>query len=245
MLSIPPPDNDLSVTILRDIFGPVWDYVFHGTTTVGAPGTAGGIINVLFEIMGYVMSFSLGLVILVIMLLAIIHTANQGEPLGKNMDTFWTPVKAAVSMLLVWPLPSLGGYSLIHALIVLMVGISVSTANFMFSKVNEHFAQYGTLMPMSNAQPSNAVMRQILMSETCTKVVNRELDPYGLHIYRIAKRPSSTGKLVLYYGSDASMKSFPECGMVVLDCKEIKNVAETSGTWLDQLKKHVGTSPVS
>ena len=104
--------DDLAFWLLTQMFGNfIWDVWEENN-----PGTEGaGSVTLLTVMLGYmnVVAFALALILMGFVLLsALINTAQDGVPLGRDVDTFWMPVRNGLAMVLMVPVTGIGGGSL-------------------------------------------------------------------------------------------------------------------------------------
>lgn len=124
------PCTDVSVGVLQWIFGPVIEKL----TTGADPDTVDASVSVLASIFSVFNSGLLvvaSLIVSYVAVMGVTQTASEGEAMGRNWSSLWTPVRivAGGSVLL----PSTSGFSFIQ-LIVLMFGLwGVGFANSLFN----------------------------------------------------------------------------------------------------------------
>ena len=96
-------ENDLSIKLLNEIFGPNW-------TTVA---TIGNTDSLLFELLNDFNKVVLTVVVLSFMwtmAMASANTANEGKPLGEKFSTMWVPIRAMLGVSFL--VPVFGGLSM-------------------------------------------------------------------------------------------------------------------------------------
>ena len=114
-----PPADDVSVGMLKSIFGPVVDVLISGAD----PNTVSAASSVIATLFGY---FNSGILVVAaviagyVMSMGAINTATDGEAFGKAWSAVWTPVRFVGGGAVL--LPSASGYSFIQ-MIVLMLSI--------------------------------------------------------------------------------------------------------------------------
>lgn len=111
--------TDHSVDMLRSIFGPVIDALVTGAD----PDTVSAASNVIATMMGFFNSGILIVGTLIVSYVAImgtLNTANDGEVMGRNWSSLWTPVRIVAGGAVL--LPTASGYSFIQ-LVVLMFAL--------------------------------------------------------------------------------------------------------------------------
>jgi hypothetical protein len=120
--------SDKSVGWYNDIFGVGWESILDSGST--STGGAGATIEHLFISFSSVITALVMVFVGYIVMVGVIGTAQEGEPLGKRYSTLWVPLRAAVGVSLLVPLPW-AKYSLLQALILKFIYISILGANFL------------------------------------------------------------------------------------------------------------------
>jgi conjugal transfer/type IV secretion protein DotA/TraY len=118
--------TDRSVSMLRDIFGPVIDALVQGTD----PNTVSASANVIATMMSFFNSGILvigSLIVSYIAVMGITNTAADGEAMGKSWSSLWTPVRIVAGGAVL--LPTASGYSFIQLVVLLFSLWGVGFAN--------------------------------------------------------------------------------------------------------------------
>jgi hypothetical protein len=108
--------TDRSVSMLRDIFGPVIDALVSGVD----PNTVAASANVIATLMSFFNSGILvigSLIVSYVAVMGITNTANDGEAMGKSWSSLWTPVRIVAGGAVL--LPTASGYSFIQLVVLL------------------------------------------------------------------------------------------------------------------------------
>lgn len=118
--------SDASINMLRDVFGSIIDALISGADPNSI--TAGG--NLLASLMSYYNMGILvvaGLIVTYVAIMGTVNTANDGEALGQNWSTVWTPMRiiAGGGVLL----PSASGFSFVQIAVLLFTLWGVGFAN--------------------------------------------------------------------------------------------------------------------
>lgn len=121
--------TDVSVGILEWIFGPVVAILTQG----GDPDTIDASASVIASILSVFNSGLLvvaSLIVSYIAVMGVTNTANEGEAMGRNWSSLWTPVRvvAGGSVLL----PTTSGYSFIQLVVMMFALWGVGFANSLF-----------------------------------------------------------------------------------------------------------------
>ena len=121
--------NDQSVDILRQIFGPVIDRLVSGADASNIDASS-NILSAVLSIFNQGSFIVLSLIISYTLLMGVANTANDGEALGKNWSTVWTPVRlVSFSGML---LPTTSGYSFIQFLVLMIALWGAGFANWAY-----------------------------------------------------------------------------------------------------------------
>lgn len=109
-----PPADDVSVGILKKVFGPVVDVLLSGAD----PNTVSAASSLIATLFGYFNSGILVVAALIagyVMAMGAINTATDGEAFGKAWSAVWTPVRFVGGGAVL--LPSASGYSFIQMIV--------------------------------------------------------------------------------------------------------------------------------
>ena len=216
--------TDQSIGLLNHIFD------FSGVISAlsGGGKVQTDTIMSMFQIFNSFAMGATGLVILYMWSVAIMQTAHEGEPLGKRYSTLWTPIRTVAAMVFVSPFPGLGGFSVLQALILMLVSLSISGANMLYSHELTWFGDHGgSLLPVAqSAKPDTSTARMMLQSETCARYMTDNWGPVAYratqHVDQRTGTLSWTGSKGGVFGIGATNKS---CGTIKVDCS-----ATTPGT---------------
>ena len=140
-------NTDLSMGFFNDIFGVGWQDTISGTTP------AGDMANVISEMLAIFNSVVLvGVMVLMFYVISagIVGTAHEGEALGKRYSTLWTPLRGALSVSALMPLPW-AKYSLIQGLLFKFVFFSISGASYLANKTVDQIQKQGGSMTLPAA----------------------------------------------------------------------------------------------
>lgn len=145
-----PPADDVSVGMLKKIFGPVVDVLISGAD----PNTVSAASSLIATLFGY---FNSGILVVAaviagyVMSMGAINTATDGEAFGKAWSAVWTPVRFVTSGAVL--LPSASGYSFIQMLVLM---ISLWSAGFA-SNIYSLGMSMGVLSPAGIVKSSGNV----------------------------------------------------------------------------------------
>lgn len=121
--------TDVTVGILRRVFGPIIDTLVAGTD----PNTVSASTNVLASMFATFNSGILivgSLIVAYVAMMGTINTAHDGEAMGKAWSTVWTPVRIVGGGAVL--LPSASGYSFIQHIVLMLALWGIGFANSIF-----------------------------------------------------------------------------------------------------------------
>ncbi|QZW14972.1 DotA/TraY family protein [Pseudomonas aeruginosa] len=141
------PCTDVSVGVLQWIFGPVIEKL----TTGADPDTVDASVSVLASIFSVFNSGLLvvaSLIVSYVAVMGVTQTASEGEAMGRNWSSLWTPVRivAGGSVLL----PTTSGYSFIQLIVMMFALWGVGFANSLFKIGTENGIINGALTATSD-----------------------------------------------------------------------------------------------
>ncbi|MEI2806888.1 MAG: DotA/TraY family protein [Albidovulum sp.] len=181
-----PTDTDVSVRLLRATVGSFVDRV-RLADTVGAPdeGAFGG----LFRAINSFVLLVLGLLVFVKCVAALLDTAHDGEALGRERSTVWTPARLALAVALLLPLSN--GFAMAQVLVMWVTLSGVGLADAVWDVAVDRFSRAALY-----AEPPPAQARQLavamLASNVCEMMVD-DIPAMGGTQYRVAFEAETTG----------------------------------------------------
>ncbi len=123
--------TDLGYQLLNSLFG------MHSPTDEATGSVSAGMSMLIAGqaiIFNTVVLTGMAVLISVSMGTAIIHTSYEGMPLGKKVHTIWGPVRIAITILALAPMPGAGGFSVIQSTVVGAAYPSFGMASYMAQK---------------------------------------------------------------------------------------------------------------
>lgn len=158
------PTDDWSMKMWRSLFGAFADTPFG---TLGAPTTLLGGIFVIFNACIFAAGFTWALYGIVS---AVAGTANDGEVLGRRMNTVWFPIRMIIGIAGMVPL--FGGFTLTQAIMMLLTTVGIGIGNMMWTGAVNNTAQMQGLMQDQNISPANTskireAARSMFFSNVC------------------------------------------------------------------------------
>lgn len=124
-----PPDGDISIQMLREIFGSAFSSIF-GSGNTGPIDNGANMLGVAFGYFNSSVLFFGALILLWVTVIGINNTALDGELLGKRWSTFYTPMRSLTASFML--IPGASGFSAIQFLILLFVSYSIGFASNMW-----------------------------------------------------------------------------------------------------------------
>ncbi|WP_208457082.1 DotA/TraY family protein [Burkholderia vietnamiensis] len=125
---------------LRHIFGPVVDSLVSGADP-GAVTTASSLLGTLFSVFNSGVLVVGTLIVSYVAVVGVINTANDGESMGRNWSSLWTPVRIVAGGASL--LPTASGFSFIQLFAMMLALWGAGLANTIYVKGVE----FGVLDP--------------------------------------------------------------------------------------------------
>lgn len=148
------PSQDLSMSILRSIFGSMGTLLLPSNTNITAGMLAASDKKIPLEIaLSYFNNAVLllgGIVVLYTIIVSTINTAHDGEMLGKKWNSIWIPVRTALGFALL--LPSKAGYTIIQMIVMWFIVQGVGAADYIWK--NTLATLYGAPQPTPDVSSS-------------------------------------------------------------------------------------------
>jgi conjugal transfer/type IV secretion protein DotA/TraY len=147
-----PPPTDASLRILNAIFGPQWQHIITGG------GISGG-GTIFFRLLGALNGVVLaGVAVMLVYSLATgaMGTAHEGEAMGKRYHTLWAPIRSAVAVGALAPLPWAGGLSMIQAIVLAMVFWGIGGADHLAGYAIQYMRSHGGAIVTQPAADTDA-----------------------------------------------------------------------------------------
>lgn len=176
-LSFSVSDTDLSFNYLRAIYGNI-EGVFY------ADGSQ--IMGRIFRIFNSLALSIGGMILLYILVVSTINTANSGEVMGKNWSSIWVPIRAVLGLALLLPRPS--GYCTIQGILMWLIMQGVGVANSIWHEALDYISTRPLIQQTSHASENalrTAVTRRAntmealaafyLKTAVCMKISEKEI----------------------------------------------------------------------
>jgi len=185
-----PTENDVSVRLLHGILGSVIDQVrLADSLGTGDEGAFGG----LFRTFNGFLLLVLGLLVFVKAVVALLDTAHEGQALGQDRSTVWTPLRLVIGVGLLLPL--VNGFALAQIIVLWLTLSGVGLANAVWDQAVDQFSRTALYAepPPAQARPLAVAM---LASSVCERIVN-DLPARGTTKYQVTFN-SVTGEVGAY-----------------------------------------------
>lgn len=158
-----PASRDLSYYILEVFYGHI-DGILNGQNAVLAK---------MFGVFNSVAIIISAIVIIYVVIISTVNTANDGEMLGRKWSSMWIPIKMVVGFVLL--IPKASGYSIVQIIIMWIVVMGVGAADRVWETMVNHFASGGSLInapirdvPSEATKTNIKLAADILQAEVCT-----------------------------------------------------------------------------
>ncbi|MCP5426424.1 MAG: DotA/TraY family protein [Gammaproteobacteria bacterium] len=161
-----PTEGDLSVALLRHIFGSVIDKLrFSNTLSASDDGSFGE----LFGIFNGFLLLVLGILVFAKTIASMLDTAHEGEALGRERSTAWTPVRLFLSIAML--LPMVNGYCLAQLGVLWVALGGAGLADAVWEKGIDRF-QNMTLYQEPPPPEARQLAVAMLASNLCEMIIN-------------------------------------------------------------------------
>lgn len=167
-----PPTTDKSLEYLGLIFGQIGDLPVSGGDAT---------LSVLMRLINQIV-LSLGFLIVAwTVFVSSLHSAQEGEVMGKKWSSIWVPTRAVAGMYLL--LPSASGYSYIQIMVMWIILQSIGAADALWNQVLTSWEQGGAInqpAPKIKLNGGSASVFTLFKSKLCETVLNAQSSGYEL-----------------------------------------------------------------
>ena len=255
---VPPPGEGDSAVLLNEIL----NYTGMLEVLFGDGAGAADVSGVVPMMLGTFSAFAAGGVALVMIYMwsvAVMHTAWEGEALGQRYSTLWTPIRSVMAVAFVAPFPGMGGLSVMMAMILALVSVSIQGANMLYSDVLDYFVDNNaSIMQMSDqdGRPANRLVTTALLGEMCMDHHNvvsgahERTQARGAGLRRLSRTESfdpGSGQLTIEYGSP-TVGGPKVCGSIEVSCPTDARTGSASpicATRMESVLALVGSPAIS
>jgi conjugal transfer/type IV secretion protein DotA/TraY len=163
--NLEPTGGDLSLQLLEGILGSVISRV---RLTDGLNASDAGPFGEMFSLFNGFLLFLLGILLFIKLVAALLDTAHEGEALGQDRSTTWTPIRIVLSASMLIPL--VNGYSFIQVIVLWVTLSGVGLADAVWSTAVQQFTQTTLFAPPPPPQARQLAVA-MLASNVCEQVV--------------------------------------------------------------------------
>ncbi len=167
-----PPATDKSLEYLGLVFGKVGDLPVAGGDQT---------LSVLMRLINQIV-LSLGFVIVGwTIFVSSLHSAHEGEVMGKKWSSIWVPTRAVAGMYLL--LPSASGYSYIQIMVMWVILQSIGAADALWNQVLTSWEQGGAInkpAPTVKLTGGSTAVFSMFKSKLCETMLNSQASGYEL-----------------------------------------------------------------
>ncbi|BBO86762.1 DotA protein (plasmid) [Desulfosarcina ovata subsp. sediminis] len=123
------PDTDLSGQLLDNIFGNGWELIVPGSS-IPEETVVSTFVFPLFQMLNAVVLTATAIMVGYVFCFGVVGTANEGVPLGRRFHSMWVPIRAAMGVTWLIPLPYI---SILQIMLLTCISWSISFANEVWS----------------------------------------------------------------------------------------------------------------
>ncbi len=162
-----PVRTDQSVGILNHLFGTTnWhDLYMH---SIGFSGSSASAFFPILSAFDDVVFAFVTLWVVYIMTIAVVNTAHSGKAMGERFHTLYTPMRTAIAMVMLAPIPGIG-ISAIQAVLLGFVWVSIGGANYLANTATSYMAEHGgmltALAPSGGTRLAQGMLQSLVSRE--------------------------------------------------------------------------------
>jgi defect-in-organelle-trafficking protein DotA len=145
--SFTPSITDMSVRYLGQIFGTVGT-VLHGTS--------GQLLGEIFKVFNYGLLVVAGIFLIYTIIMTVIHTAHEGEFMGRKWNTAWIAIRTVLGLGLLVPSPATG-YSIIQVVVMWVVLQGIGFANLVWVGALSYLVKGGQVYTPPSTQTTSMI----------------------------------------------------------------------------------------
>ena len=161
-----PAETDVSVHLLNGLLGSAIDKIRLADSLTGADI---GPFGDLFRLFNSFLLLVLGFLLFVKAVAAILDTAHDGEALGNERSTVWTPLRVVCSVVML--LPMINGMAMAQILVLWVTLGGVGLANVVWDTAVDQFSKAALYTEPPPAQARQLAVA-LLASNVCEMIVN-------------------------------------------------------------------------
>lgn len=164
-----PPTLDLSVKAEDQSYKSLLQPIFGLEASSGKVGGASQLKGVFEAFNSIVLMFG-GIILAYTLFVGTMHTAHDGEMLGKKWSSVWVPVRTMLGISMVFPTST--GFSLIQSIVLMLVMQGVGGANLIWSEFNKSIPIEHNYSTTIDDKKLNEVARAMFVNNVC--LLNQE-----------------------------------------------------------------------
>ncbi len=161
------PDHDMSRALLHMLLGDIVDVAANDSSSV-VNSTA---IALVLASVAPIVAITGALLMSYTMLVGVMNTANEGEAFGKKWSTIWIPVRSAMAIAMILPVPSLGGMSAIQLVVVWLTLLGAGGGNIVWNKAVDSFTSQPIYIDRPNID--TALLETAFNASICTHLYSK------------------------------------------------------------------------
>ncbi|MDR1394658.1 MAG: hypothetical protein LBK52_00615, partial [Deltaproteobacteria bacterium] len=167
------PGQDLSGQLLTQLLGPGWDTL----TPQGSAEAAASLVQKVLAAFNYLALTAISLMFVWYVIRFLTNTAREGTLGGRSWGGMWLPLRLAGALTFVAPVYQ--GLSIFQAGLLLGVGFSINTANYVWAEGLDFFVQHSGRLtmnaPASVVEDAQELGRGILKALTVQEYYRQRL----------------------------------------------------------------------
>ena len=202
------PDSDLSKSLFIDKLFPE----ISGAGGAGPLGAAMGVFNSAVLMVA-------GILVMYTLIAGTLSTAHDGEMLGKKWSSLWLPIRTTLGAAAI--LPTMGGFSIIQAIVIWLALQGVGIANAVWGAYAENPLSGASFMPASQTRELEEVAGKLFLQHVCRAGLARmeanndmsAMGAVGLRSWQVVREPA-TGDSI--HGWNMTTNWGFSCGTVMI-----------------------------
>ena len=232
--------QDLSVKLLDAVLGQGWENIITGT----APNASNSLIFTIFAAFNAVALGFVAALILYVIATGVMGTAHEGETLGKRYSTLWTPLRSAVAISMLMPLPW-AQLSLLQAIVLQFMYLGIGGADYITNQAVDFMVQNGGKVTAMAASPGiqNAaykILENEVIQEYAVALEGRKIAPSSV-VPAQSTTTSSTSEVVVTFGAPDGVSS-DDMGYISFSCRASADICKVREAQTRQLIDTVRTT---
>ncbi|MFU8797225.1 MAG: DotA/TraY family protein [Gammaproteobacteria bacterium] len=217
-LLLTPVSTDISMSYLSAIFG-----IVDGVL----PGSGSQILGKMFGTFNAVILLLGGVVLMYILIVGTLNTAQEGEVMGKKWSSMWIPLRAALGVAFL--VPKASGYSIIQIMMMWIVTQGIGAANNIWNTTLDYLNSGGVIVNVQrggnnpNIDKTMITAGRVLRALTCVHGLKNALavsEPASSPALSTMMKPEK-GKTSISFPNDPNYTNYKGvCGEMTWESKE-------------------------